>query len=75
MNVFEQCAEQAKESMLAGNEPTCTMDAWIKQMIDGSQNSGGNGRKGICFFSSEEIAMTAFTFLFASQDASSSATA
>src|SRR5208282_6928630 len=76
---------KSRVRMAAGGDITCIMDAWIKSMIE-SQEYREKIAKGIKVdeaskpspllreFSDFEISMTVFTFLFASQDASSSAT-
>lgn len=68
MNVFADCAQKAKDALAAGKEPDCVMDAWIKSMMD---TEAGEKSK-IRMFSNKEISEAVFTFLFASQDASSS---
>lgn len=74
MEIFEECAQKSKVAMEAGKEPDCTMDSWIRSMIESRREAEASGGKiTIRDFSNEEIAMTMFTFLFASQDASSSA--
>jgi C-22 sterol desaturase len=80
---FSRCARMSKQAMEAGKEATCTMDFWVKSMIESreyekmtqeeKENFVGAKPMVIRWFSDEEIAMTIFTFLFASQDASSSA--
>ncbi|KAA8900078.1 hypothetical protein TRICI_006251 [Trichomonascus ciferrii] len=80
MDIFAQCAAKSKVNMANGGEVTCIMDAWIKAMQDskaGKTNSETTEevRKLLVRdFSDREISETIFTFLFASQDASSSAT-
>jgi C-22 sterol desaturase len=81
---FAKCAAKAKVRMAAGGDITCIMDAWIKNMQD-SAKYNEKVAKGIPVedsekpaislrdFSDFEIAQTVFTFLFASQDATSSA--
>ncbi len=69
MNVFAGCAQMAKDRMAGGGKPNCVMDNWVLSMLE-SQN-GTSGRK-IKLFSNKEISEAVFTFLFASQDASSS---
>ena len=69
--------------MAAGGKPTCIIDHWITNMIE-SQCYRDDIAAGIKSaekpfvllreFTNFEIAQTMFTFLFASQDASSSAT-
>jgi hypothetical protein len=79
---FTKCATKAKIRMLAGGEIECIIDAWIKIMIVSEEYRKKDGTGGlqeekpdilIRWFSDIEISMTVFTFLFASQDASSSA--
>ncbi|KAL2132786.1 hypothetical protein VTI74DRAFT_3380 [Chaetomium olivicolor] len=80
---FAKCAAKSKARMAAGGEPNCIMDAWIIQMIQSkkwreAQESGNT--EGVekpthvlRDFTDYEISQTVFTFLFASQDATSSA--
>ncbi|KAE9366219.1 cytochrome P450 [Stipitochalara longipes BDJ] len=80
---FAKCAAASKIHMAAGGKPTCIIDRWISSMIE-SQQYRDNVAAGIedlekpavllREFTDFEIAQTMFTFLFASQDASSSAT-
>jgi sterol 22-desaturase len=84
LDEFTKCAAKAKVRMAAGGDITCIMDAWIKNMQD-SAKYNEKVAKGIPVedsekpavpvreFSDFEIAQTVFTFLFASQDATSSA--
>ncbi len=81
---FAKCAAKSKARMAVGGEITCIMDAWIKSMVD-SAKYNHKIAKGIAVdpsekpatvvrdFSDYEISQTIFTFLFASQDATSSA--
>jgi C-22 sterol desaturase len=80
---FAKCAAKSKARMAAGGEPNCIMDAWIIQMIQ-SQRWRDAQAKGdtegvekpthiLRDFTDYEISQTIFTFLFASQDATSSA--
>ncbi|KAH0612593.1 uncharacterized protein H6S33_008973 [Morchella sextelata] len=83
LNEFARCAALSKVAMEAGKEPGCTMDAWIKSMIEARETAKKHesgelegevkASAKIRVFSDMEISMTIFTFLFASQDASSSA--
>ncbi|KAK7957128.1 cytochrome p450 61 [Apiospora aurea] len=84
MNEFAKCAAKAKVRMNAGGEVTCIMDAWIKDMINSRKwreaTEKGLSTEGlekpmpmIREFTDMEISQTLFTFLFASQDATSSA--
>lgn len=83
---FSKASAQCKERMEAGEEPNCIMDAWIRNMViskkwraaeatgDFSAVEGTEKPSPLLRdFSDYEIAQTLFTFLFASQDATSSA--
>lgn len=81
---FAKCAAKSKARMAVGGDITCIMDAWVKSMLD-SAAYNAKIAKGlpvdpsekptttIRHFSDFEISQTMFTFLFASQDATSSA--
>ncbi|KAM5438561.1 RNA polymerase C-22 sterol desaturase [Microsporum ferrugineum] len=81
---FSKCAAKSKVRMAAGYEITCIMDGWVKAMLD-SAAYREKIAKGVVVpdaekpkhilrdFTDYEIAQTIFTFLFASQDATSSA--
>lgn len=81
---FSKCAAKSKVRMAAGGEISCIMDGWVKQMID-SRKWRELEAKGqvpedmekpnplLRDFTDYEISQTVFTFLFASQDATSSA--
>lgn len=82
-NTFMKAAAASRRHMAAGGEPTCIADRWISIMMESAayeaQVAAGNkdAQKPAVFlrpFSDYEIAQVLFTFLFASQDASSSAT-
>ncbi|KAK4505846.1 hypothetical protein PRZ48_003811 [Zasmidium cellare] len=85
LEAFANCAAKARVRMRQkGAEPECIMDRWIVQMIDSDRYRAriANGEKVpdeekpallLRNFSDLEISMTVFTFLFASQDATSSA--
>lgn len=83
---FSKASAQSKKRMEAGEEPSCIMDAWIRNMVlskkwreaeatgdftitEGLEKPSPLLRE----FTDYEIAQTIFTFLFASQDATSSA--
>lgn len=80
---FSKCAAKSKVRMAAGGEITCIMDGWVDQMIKSeryraAQEKGEEGDMEkpspmLRMFSDYEISQTVFTFLFASQDATSSA--
>lgn len=84
MDEFAKCAAKSKVRIAAGGEPNCIMDAWILDMIDSKKwreaSEAGKSTEGlrkpsplVREFSDMEISRTIFTFLFASQDATSSA--
>ncbi|KAL4864031.1 hypothetical protein BDV12DRAFT_206055 [Aspergillus spectabilis] len=80
---FAKCAAACKANMATGAPPTCIVDHWVFHMFESNKyrervaRGEGNVEKPpnlIREFTNEEISETLFTFLFASQDASSSAT-
>ena len=85
LDAFANCAAKAKVRMRQkGAEPECIVDRWVMQMFE-SERYRQRIAKGedvpqeekpamvLRMFSDFEISMTVFTFLFASQDATSSA--
>lgn len=84
LDEFAKCAAKSKVRMLAGGNVECIVDGWVKSMID-SENYRKRVAAGeevpqaekpgmlLRWFTDLEISMTLFTFLFASQDATSSA--
>ncbi|RQM07905.1 hypothetical protein DH86_00000779 [Scytalidium sp. 3C] len=81
---FSKCAAKSKVRMEAGGEVTCIMDGWVKSMVEsarwrehvekGLETEGMEKPQPLLrSFTDYEIAQTVFTFLFASQDATSSA--
>lgn len=80
IKAFEQATAESRKAMEAGGEPDCMVDSWIKAMIDAKKFAQSGGEKSeisapvlIRDFSDSEIAQTMLSFLFASQDATSSA--
>ncbi|KAH8807697.1 cytochrome P450 [Xylogone sp. PMI_703] len=79
---FARCAGMCKANMASGAKPTCIVDQWVLHMMESKKYheriaAGEVVEKPanlIREFTNEEIGQTLFTFLFASQDASSSAT-
>ncbi|KAF2503307.1 sterol C-22 desaturase [Lophium mytilinum] len=82
---FSKCAAKSKAKMAAGGETNCILDGWVSSMIQSEKyrQRVAAGEKVddsekpsmlIREFTDFEIAMTLLTFLFASQDATSSAT-
>ncbi|PMD23201.1 cytochrome P450 [Hyaloscypha hepaticicola] len=84
LDEFSKCAAKSKVRMSAGGDITCIMDGWVKAQLD-SANWREREAKGLSMegiekpasllreFTDYEISQTVFTFLFASQDATSSA--
>lgn len=80
---FSKCAAKSKVRMAAGGEVSCIMDGWIKSQLEsvawteaeakGSTEGMTKPTPLLREFTDFEIAQTVFTFLFASQDATSSA--
>ena len=81
---FSKCAAKSKARMATGASVTCIMDAWVKGMQDSEKwnqrvakglpvDPGDKPNPLIRQFTDYEISQTIFTFLFASQDATSSA--
>lgn len=84
LDEFSKCAAKSKIRMRAGGEVHSIMDAWVRAMVDSERwrdaEAQGLSTEGLekptpllRDFSDHEIAQTIFTFLFASQDATSSA--
>lgn len=84
LDEFAKCAAKSKVRMAAGGEITCIMDGWVKAQLDSAawreREAKGLSMEGIekpthllREFTDYEISQTVFTFLFASQDATSSA--
>lgn len=75
MKIFESCAAKAKKHINEeGGKPGCVMDEWIYLMKEARANhkEDPDSKLLIRDFSNKEISEVIFTFLFASQDASSS---
>lgn len=79
MKLFMSAAAQSKVRMAEGGEVKCLTDAWIKAMLDARMERenpelGSEARRILVRdFSDREIALVVLSFLFASQDAMSSA--
>lgn len=75
MLIFQGCADRAKTDIFENNkEPKSLMEKWIYQMKAAKENklTGEEAKLLTRDFTSREISEAVFTFLFASQDASSS---
>ncbi|KAH7031066.1 cytochrome P450 61 [Microdochium trichocladiopsis] len=84
MDEFAKAAAKSKARIGAGGDVQCIMDAWVKDILDSKKwreaSEAGQSTEGLRKpvpllreFSDMEISRTIFTFLFASQDATSSA--
>ncbi|KAJ5477429.1 Cytochrome 61 [Penicillium diatomitis] len=84
LDEFSKCTAKSKARMAAGGEVTCIMDAWVKAQQDSAKyrekiaqgvavDPSEKPPQVLRDFSDYEIAQTIFTFLFASQDATSAA--
>jgi C-22 sterol desaturase len=84
LSEFAKCAAKSKARMAAGGEISCIMDGWVKAQLESAayreRQEKGLSLEGIekpspllRDFTDYEISQTVFTFLFASQDATSSA--
>ena len=80
---FAKCAAVCKANMGIGSKPSCIVDHWVLHMLESNryreriatgETNVERPSNLIREFTNEEIGETLFTFLFASQDASSSAT-
>lgn len=85
LDEFAKCAAKSKVRMGGGGAVECILDGWVKSMlesrayrerIDRGEEVPPEEKPSMLvrWFSDIEISMTLFTFLFASQDATSSAT-
>lgn len=81
---FTKCAAKSRARMEAGGDVLCIMDGWVISQVESARyrkrQADGLSMEGIekpspflRDFTDYEIAQTVFTFLFASQDATSSA--
>lgn len=80
---FAKCAAACKANMATGATPTCIVDYWVLHMLESNryrervaagETDAEKPSNMIREFTNQEIGETLFTFLFASQDAGSSAT-
>ncbi|KAF2089430.1 sterol C-22 desaturase [Saccharata proteae CBS 121410] len=81
LDEFAKCAAKSKVRMAAGGVANCILDCWVKSMMESAEYEAKKAKgievekpaQVIRTFTDLEISMTVFTFLFASQDATSSA--
>lgn len=70
---FIESVVDGRKRMAAGEEPKSMMDAWLRAMQEEELECQKAGKPAPRKFDNREIALTILTFLFASQDATSSA--
>lgn len=75
MKHLTAAAGASKKRMAEGGESNCLLDAWISEMIAARAGDGDEDQKRVLSreYSDHEIAMVVLSFLFASQDAMTSA--
>lgn len=73
MKFLEAACAKSKEYVAAGGEVHCMIDAWVKDVLEAKAKAAGEGGKAPREFSDREMALVVLSFLFASQDAMSSA--
>ena len=80
METFAKCAEKSREHVKNGGEITCILDEWIYEMeqtkkweAEEKHDPEAQAPMYVREFTNKEISETLFAFLFASQDATSSA--
>ncbi|KAJ9097754.1 hypothetical protein QFC21_004792 [Naganishia friedmannii] len=75
MKHLTAAAGASKKRMAEGAEPDCLLDAWMSEMIAARAGDGDEEKKRVLSreYSDHEIAMVVLSFLFASQDAMTSA--
>ncbi|KAI8987315.1 cytochrome P450 [Mycotypha africana] len=72
-NAFIESIKDARIRMANGGESTCLLDNWLIAMKQTEKECEAKGKPAPHKFTDHEIALTILTFLFASQDATSSA--
>lgn len=70
---FIESIQDGRRRMDRGEEPKSMMDAWLRAMKEEEIECAKNNKPAPRKFDDREIALTILTFLFASQDATSSA--
>ncbi|KAG0838393.1 hypothetical protein G6F29_009329 [Rhizopus arrhizus] len=73
VNHFIECIKDCRIRMAQGGEIKSMMDAWISSMAEYEVECEKAGKPAPRKFDDREVALTILTFLFASQDATSSA--
>lgn len=75
MKHLSAASAASKVRMASGAEPTCLLDAWVVAMISARNGQGEDEQRRVLSreYSDHEIAMVVLSFLFASQDAMTSA--
>ncbi|KAI8377753.1 cytochrome P450 [Radiomyces spectabilis] len=70
---FIECVKDSRVRMAKNGQVKSMMDAWIRSMFDYELECEQNNKPAPRKFTDREISLTILTFLFASQDATSSA--
>lgn len=70
---FIESIQDGRKRMAEGGEPKSMMDAWLRSLQEDELEAEKTGKPAPRKFTDREIALTLLTFLFASQDATSSA--
>ncbi|CAH9141846.1 unnamed protein product [Cuscuta epithymum] len=73
VDTLSVCAEQSQRKMEKGEEATCLIDFWMQDAIRETNEAKENGGDVGLGYSHREIGGHLFDFLFAAQDASTSA--
>ncbi|MEW5298009.1 MAG: hypothetical protein WDW36_001173 [Sanguina aurantia] len=69
-HVLTRAAARSKESMKAGNTPTCLLDFWTIQILLEMREAEEAGVPAPAYTTNHKMAYSVMDFLFASQDAS-----
>ncbi|KAG1462293.1 hypothetical protein G6F46_004331 [Rhizopus delemar] len=72
-DAFVESIKDARIRMSQGSQTTCLLDNWLVTMKENERECLEAGKPAPHVFTNHEIALTILTFLFASQDATSSA--
>lgn len=70
---FIESVKDARKRMANGDEVKSMLDAWLKSMSEYEEECAKAGKPAPRKFDDREVSLTILTFLFASQDATSSA--
>lgn len=71
-DAFVESIKDARVRIINGGESACLLDNWLIAMKENEKDCEAKGKPAPHIFTDREIALTILTFLFASQDATSS---